>query len=106
MQICKEDTFSMGGRVPPYLKVKIFWTYLGKNLLICKFSRFISEKKQNVFQLMCEKNNFLKFHLFFWSENVPYRVCHIFIFSKNPEIFENLYFWVIRGLARNIVLHF
>ena len=28
------------------------------------------------------------------------RVCHIFRFSKNPEIWENLNFWVIRGLAR------
>ena len=28
----KKIFFSMGGRVPPYLKVKIFWTFKGKTL--------------------------------------------------------------------------
>ena len=46
-----------------------FLTILGKNLVIFyKFSTFISEKidsfYQNMFHVMCEKNNFLKFHTF------------------------------------------
>ena len=46
---------------------QIFLDILGKNLVVFnKFSRFISEKinsfYQNMFQLMCEKKNPLKFH--------------------------------------------
>ena len=46
-----------------------FLDILGKNLVIFyNFSRFMSEKidsfYQNMFQLMCEKNNFFKFHTF------------------------------------------
>ena len=61
MQICKENFFSMGGEGTPLTESQNFLDILGKNLVIFyKFSRFISEKidslYQNMFQLMCEKN--------------------------------------------------
>ena len=92
MQICKEIFFLVWGEGTPLPESKNFLDILGKNLVIFyKFSRFISEKinsfYQNMFQLMCEKKNFLSFTLFrgggldqkcessyffFWSEKVPY----------------------------------
>ena len=69
MQICKEKNFLVGGEGTPLPESQNFWDILGKNLVIfCKFSIFISEKinsfYQNMFQLMFEKNNFNKFHIF------------------------------------------
>ena len=59
--------FNMGEGTPFPLDI------LCKNLVnFYKFSRFISEKinsfYQNMFQLMFEKKNFLKFHTFCWQK--------------------------------------
>ena len=69
MQICKENFFYGGGEGTPLPESQIFLDILGINIVIFyKFSRLISEKMnsfyQNMFQLMCEKKNFLKFHTF------------------------------------------
>ena len=67
MQICKEEILLVGGEGTPLPESQNFLDILGKNLVIFyKFSRFMSEKinsfYQNMFQLMCEKKNLIKFH--------------------------------------------
>ena len=88
MQICKEKIFLVGGEGTPLPESQNFWDILGKNLVIFyKFSRFISEKinpcYQNVFQLMCEKKNFIGFTLFrggVWTKSVK---VHTFFFRPS-----------------------
>ena len=69
MEKSAKKIFLVWGEGTPLPESQNFLDILGKNLVIFyKFSRFISEKinsfYQNTFQLMCEKNYFLKFHTF------------------------------------------
>ena len=76
MQICKEKNFLVGGEGTPLPESQNFWDIIGKNLVIFhKFSRFISKKinpcYQNMFQLMCEKKNFIGFTLHQFTADLP-----------------------------------